>query len=238
MELQLEERDSSQERSFKRREKRRLAMIKRRENESKEEKLKRKNENRESMRRRRGNKNKDQMQNHRLDGLRRKDPSVSEVESELEVERDIVNRGRRGGRVYKIGLTNAIPRQFYIGTCTTICEFCSARYFETEKPRRNLTPCCSSGKINLELRREPPELLTALFTNIHPKSDEFLKNTRTYNNPLALVSATANIEMPLTPGVYCFRIHGQIYHATSFYIRIMKSQDFHRFTFSIPSKLS
>ena len=51
---------------------------------------------------------------------------------------------------------------------------------------------------------------------MHQRSQEFLKNIRNYNSSLALASATANVQMPSSPGAYCFRIHGQIYHATSF----------------------
>ena len=161
MESQEQQRDSSEERAFQRRESRRLRARERRLNESDEERIRRTNANRESMRR------------------RRQQETQEETLLRTEQNRESMRLRLRRGTVLKVALTNAIPESLSIGTCTTVCEFCRARYFETEKPRQNLTPCCGSGKINLPLRREPPELLTALFTNIHPKSQEFLKNIRT-----------------------------------------------------------
>ena len=162
MESQLQQRDSSEEREFQRRESRRLRMRERRQNETDEERLRRINANRESMRRRRQEETQEETrtdQNRMSMTLRRRNLSASEYESQLEANRSSMRKRRRQGTVHRVALTNTIPEPFFIGTCTTVCEFCSARYFEKEKPRQNLTPCCSSGKINLPLRREPPDFV-------------------------------------------------------------------------------
>ena len=213
-------RSASEEREYERREQRRIRMRERRANESAEERSRRTIANRESMRRRREQETDEKRddrhtQNRTSMNLSRRNYSISEYERQLEANRISMRRRRRASQL-KIGLSNEIPELFSIGPCSNVCDYCNAKYFEKEKPPQTLTPCCSSGKISLPINREPPELINALFTNMHPSSQEFLKNIRQYNSSLALASATANVQMTATPGVYCYRIHGQIYHATSF----------------------
>ena len=100
---------------------------------------------------------------------RRLEETQEETQVKTEQNRASMRLRRRKDTVLKVALTNAIPELLSIGTCTTVYEFCRARYFEREKPRQNLTPCCVSGKINSALRRKPPELFTALATNRRPK---------------------------------------------------------------------
>ncbi|KZS10733.1 Uncharacterized protein APZ42_024749 [Daphnia magna] len=63
--------------------------------------------------------------------------------------------------------------------------------------------------------RECPQPLAKLLQNNHPKSKSFMAKTRTYNSAHAFTSFGASISSPPGRGVYCFRIHGQVYHNTT-----------------------
>jgi hypothetical protein len=45
-----------------------------------------------------------------------------------------------------------------------------------------------------------------------PLSRNFRENIRSYNNAMAFASMGADIVSPSSNGLYCFPIHGQIYH--------------------------
>ncbi|VDO18575.1 unnamed protein product [Heligmosomoides polygyrus] len=51
-----------------------------------------------------------------------------------------------------------------------------------------------------------------LYTGTGSESIQFLKHIRNYNNSLAIASTTAQLENPRGGGLYCFKVHGQIFH--------------------------
>lgn len=96
-----------------------------------------------------------------------------------------------------------------IGTCDTVCPFCSALRFPGEKP----TICCFSGKVVLAPNTQPPELLSQLLTENSVAAKDFRKNIRAYNSALAFTSMGVNLDQSLSRnGVFNFRIQGGIYH--------------------------
>lgn len=99
------------------------------------------------------------------------------------------------------------------GKMDVICQFCGAIHFKGELAScKKFNICCSKGKLVFPPPKECPELLQMLFTNCHPKSANFIKGARKYNNALAFASMGASIDVPRGRGPYCFKIHGQTYH--------------------------
>ena len=97
-----------------------------------------------------------------------------------------------------------------------ICLHCQAKHFQGEKGHDNkFNTCCAKGKVILPDPGPFPELLEALITKNHPKSNEFLLQIRNYNNALAFASMGAQIVTVPGRGPKVFKIHGQIYHNTS-----------------------
>ena len=83
-----------------------------------------------------------------------------------------------------------------------VCGHCGAKRFKTE----NKSICCANGQFQLpEIPEAPPPLKQFL------KEKHFNEKIRAYNQCLAFASLDAN-EVILPPGVYCFRINGDIHH--------------------------
>ncbi|XP_060129913.1 uncharacterized protein LOC132592021 [Zootoca vivipara] len=98
------------------------------------------------------------------------------------------------------------------GHLDQICQFCSAKHFEAERPSdRKFSQCCSKGKVNLPSISTNP-LIQQLMTGQHYYSKNFFNNIRSINSALAFASMGANITPPPGNGPYCFRIHGSICH--------------------------
>ena len=77
-----------------------------------------------------------------------------------------------------------------IGEMNSVCKFCDARKWKDESP----TLCCNSGKVILPLFPDPPDLLKELLTSKSEEGRLFRKNTRTFNNALALSSLKVNVK--------------------------------------------
>ena len=97
-----------------------------------------------------------------------------------------------------------------------VCSGCNALHFACEQGASNKTvnsACCSLGKVSLQPFENFPSILRALYTEQDRDSKKFRENIRNYNSSLAMASMVANIETPPGRGPYCFRVHGQVYHA-------------------------
>jgi hypothetical protein len=78
--------------------------------------------------------------------------------------------------------------------------------------------CCMRGKVLLPVAlKSPPELLTKLTKNKHPKSKGFLENIRRYNSMFAFTSLGGHIDHSINNGrgPYCFRLHGKLIFLSS-----------------------
>ena len=107
-------------------------------------------------------------------------------------------------------------KSHFCGKMDVICQYCGAIHFKKEQSSdKKLNLCCSKGKVIIPPSKECPELLHMLYTNCHPKSKDFIKDARKYNNALAFASLGAKIDTPAGRGPYCFKIHGQLYHNTT-----------------------
>lgn len=96
------------------------------------------------------------------------------------------------------------------------CEFCLALNFRDEKLRDNtFKHCCSKNTVLLP-RKQYPECLQNLLTNVDNQNyQDFRKNIRNYNSAVAFASFSAKEELFSTKGPPVIRIHGQIYHRAS-----------------------
>ncbi|XP_059221537.1 uncharacterized protein LOC131996104 [Stomoxys calcitrans] len=94
-----------------------------------------------------------------------------------------------------------------IGTMSVVCEYCLALKFKDES--KGL--CCLQGKVKLEEILPPPEPLHSLLTGDHPKSKQFIRNIRRYNNAFQMTSFKSKqvVERGFMP---TFKIQGQVYH--------------------------
>lgn len=96
------------------------------------------------------------------------------------------------------------------------CQYCKALHFPGEKPSDGkFNSCCHKGKIKLSRHVYPEALKKFLFDIESPNHANIKTNIRSYNSAVAFASMGAKIEEFTSHGPYCFRIHGQIYHATS-----------------------
>lgn len=94
-----------------------------------------------------------------------------------------------------------------IGTMSVVCEHCLALKFKDESKGM----CCLQGKVKLEEILPPPEPLHSLLTGDHPKSKQFMRNIRRYNNAFQMTSFKSKqvVERGFMP---TFKIQGQVYH--------------------------
>ena len=83
-----------------------------------------------------------------------------------------------------------------------VCGFCGAKRFGPEIK----SICCGNGQVQLPpIPEAPPPLKQFL------KEKSFREKIRGYNQSLAFASLGAN-EVILPPGVYCFKINGDVHH--------------------------
>jgi hypothetical protein len=100
--------------------------------------------------------------------------------------------------------------RFNIGSVNNtenICRYCNALRFKGESLN-----CCHNGKVDLPPIHPYPPNMNELLTGNNAKSHNFHDNIRNYNSDMAFASFGA--QTSLLPGIYSFRIHGQIYHQT------------------------
>ena len=83
-----------------------------------------------------------------------------------------------------------------------VCGHYGAKRFATE----NKSICCANGQVQLPAIPEAPPPLKQFL-----KEKNFKEKIRAYNQCLAFASLGAN-EVILPPGVYCFRINGDVHH--------------------------
>ena len=99
----------------------------------------------------------------------------------------------------------------YLGSISLICEHCNAKHFAHETTANSkITNCCSEGKIVLPADHDFPVEILQLATD-----SKFLRNSRGYNNELALASFSAKLQTLPGKGPQVIRICGQIYHNTN-----------------------
>lgn len=102
-----------------------------------------------------------------------------------------------------------------------MCEECFAQLWEhgrvdkwkpTSNPKFSL--CCMMGKVVLPRAKKPPEILARLFKKQHPKSPNFLKHIRQYNNMFSFTSLGGKIDHSINNGggPYVFRLNGENMH--------------------------
>ena len=97
-------------------------------------------------------------------------------------------------------------------TSYLLCPNCNAKVFEHErKPGNKFSICCQKGKVSLASQNYP-EFLRDLLTNNCPLSQHFRKYIRQYNCAFSFVTFGAKIHVPTGPGIYYFKICGNIYH--------------------------
>ena len=100
-----------------------------------------------------------------------------------------------------------------LGPMNHVCSHCQARHFKGERAQdKQFNTCCAKGKVILPEPGHFPDLLKALITQNHPKSNEFLLQIRNYNSALAFGAQIVTVP---GRGPKVFKIHGQIYHNTS-----------------------
>ncbi|KAF7839544.1 DNA helicase PIF1, ATP-dependent [Senna tora] len=101
------------------------------------------------------------------------------------------------------------------------CEFCGALlWFEerVNKAKRSMHPkfslCCMQGNVVLPPVKRLPKLLERLFTRKDPRSAEFMREIRNYNNMFVFTSMGGKIDYTVNngKGPYVFRLHGQNMH--------------------------
>jgi hypothetical protein len=100
------------------------------------------------------------------------------------------------------------------------CPKCGASHFYGERlvkssrihPKYGV--CCLSGQIVLDDFKQAPAPLQLLLTDASPEARNFRENIRQYNAAFAFTSTSCTINESLLQGtgVYCFRLHGSLYH--------------------------
>jgi hypothetical protein len=97
------------------------------------------------------------------------------------------------------------------------CGNCEARHWITEAvigSNQCFESCYKRGDAMLEYLQMPPPFLRALFEGDNPQAYSFRQNIRAYNSALAFtsVSYTKDTRTNLSRGLYCFQIHGELFH--------------------------
>ncbi|RCN43056.1 hypothetical protein ANCCAN_10937 [Ancylostoma caninum] len=110
------------------------------------------------------------------------------------------------------------PEEHYGGGMEVRCYECGALSFRGECPvnrsRNGFNMCCNFGNVLIHRFNDFPAVLKSLLQDqTTAVGRHFKENIRQYNSALAMASMGANIDVPRGHGPYCFRIHGQVYHA-------------------------
>jgi hypothetical protein len=163
--------------------------------------------------------NEDGFPRRQLDSDRKSKSRETETVSEKRERLDqiIRRKGQRSKSTHNIARKESNVDQQYIGPMNEICSECDSVNFKDEKPSNGkFSLCYHKGKVKLEPLGPYPELLKALLTDIkHPNYVNFVANIRSYDCALVFASMSAFIAPQPGYSLYCFRIHGQIYHRTS-----------------------
>lgn len=87
------------------------------------------------------------------------------------------------------------PHDLGVINCT--CEYCGAKFFTDERNcRERYTNCCSQGNVVLPPLQPLPEILHALYTDMHPYSRTFMRDILKYNNAFQFSSCEATLRDP------------------------------------------
>ncbi|KAL6579636.1 hypothetical protein OROMI_007660 [Orobanche minor] len=101
------------------------------------------------------------------------------------------------------------------------CEYCGAYMWYEERSDKSKNPlypkfshCCSKGKIQLPLLKEPPLLLRNLLNGVDPRSTNYINNIRKYNMMFSFTSMGGKVDTSVNKGrgPYVFKIQGANYH--------------------------
>ncbi|KAL6556804.1 hypothetical protein OROHE_006680 [Orobanche hederae] len=101
------------------------------------------------------------------------------------------------------------------------CEYCGAYMWYEERSEKSKNPlypkfshCCSEGKIQLPLLKEPPLLLQNLLNGVDPRSTNYINNIRAYNMMFSFTSMGGKVDTSVNKGrgPYVFKIQGANYH--------------------------
>ncbi|KAL6512382.1 hypothetical protein OROHE_019994 [Orobanche hederae] len=101
------------------------------------------------------------------------------------------------------------------------CEYCGAYMWYEERSEKSKNPlypkfshCCSKGKIQLPLLKEPPLLLRNLLNGVDPRSTNYINNIRAYNMMFSFTSMGGKVDTSVNKGrgPYVFKIQGANYH--------------------------
>ena len=133
----------------------------------------------------------------------------------------IGSKGTKGIVNFELFKEESVPKHS-VGKMDNICCKCAALMFngECNEPTsggRAFSLCCSKGKVSVPPISKPPVLLQELLWGSSARSWHFLQHIQSYNLSFAfaLMSLTGNEYRYSTPGPYCFRISGQVYHLIS-----------------------
>ena len=109
-----------------------------------------------------------------------------------------------------------------LGPPTIVCEHCGAQLWYEEKTIKSKTPtklkfslCCSEGRVELPLLKEPPPFLGSLLNiNSDQRSINFQLGIRIYNSLFAFTSLGGNVDRSVNngSGPYVFHVNGQTHH--------------------------
>ncbi|KAL6579333.1 hypothetical protein OROMI_009549 [Orobanche minor] len=101
------------------------------------------------------------------------------------------------------------------------CEYCGAYMWYEERSEKSKNPlypkfsqCCSKGKFQLPLLKEPPLLLRNLLNGVDPRSTNYINNIRAYNMMFSFTSMGGKVDTSVNKGSgpYIFKIEGANYH--------------------------
>ncbi|KAL6581531.1 hypothetical protein OROMI_007454 [Orobanche minor] len=128
-----------------------------------------------------------------------------------EIRKDII--ARRNSGILAIAYED-------MGDPTYACGFCGAlMWFDERLKKSSLSSpefglCCSRGKIQLPLLKQPPRLLRDLLQNRHIKSRNYIDNIRAYNMMYAFTSMGGIQDKTVNNGhgPYTYRLGGNNYH--------------------------
>ena len=97
-----------------------------------------------------------------------------------------------------------------IGSMSKVCQYCQAKLFEGEPKGM----CCKSGKVaDVPKIPDPPEEFLPLFDMSTSRGQQFLKNSRKYNQAFNMTSFRSDWKPPPSDGwMPTFKVGGHVYH--------------------------
>ena len=152
------------------------------------------------------------------------EPQVTAITEATNIESETMARSNitwlNAGFQYDTTTDYASNYLVTIGRMTDVCPHCNAQKWKKEPP----TPCCSNGKVRLQLIKEPPLILNRLLEENTAIQKHFRSIINKYNSAFQMTSFGTEHNLGNHGFFTTFKIKGQYYHKIGGLLKISEKK--------------